>query len=199
MNLIHITASAPLFTNTFLILTQAGHGIVIDPAADPEVYLRRLKQEGAQLTHILLTHGHYDHVGAVVELEKQTSAVVYVEPVDTAKPPMFPLPHMGKAYPEDGILRIDELEFHIWHTPGHTPGSVCLYCDGVLFSGDTLFAGSCGRVDLPGGSAAEMRRSLSMLAKLPLPGETKVMPGHEYFSTLGEERRQNPYLLGEWY
>ena len=170
MNLIHITASAPLFTNTFLILTQAGHGIVIDPAADPEVYLRRLKQEGAQLTHILLTHGHYDHVGAVVELEKQTGAAVYVEPVDTAKPPMFPLPCIGKAYPEDGILRIDELEFHIWHTPGHTPGSVCLYCDGVLFSGDTLFAGSCGRVDLPGGSAAEMRRSLSMLAKLPLPG-----------------------------
>lgn len=199
MNLIHITASAPLFTNTFLILTQAGHGIVIDPAADPEVYLRRLKQEGAQLTHILLTHGHYDHVGAVVELEKQTGAVVYVEPVDTVKPPMFPLPRIGKAYPEDGILRIDELEFRIWHTPGHTPGSVCLYCDGVLFSGDTLFAGSCGRVDLPGGSAAEMRRSLSMLAKLPLPGETKVMPGHEYFSTLGEERRQNPYLLGEWY
>ena len=199
MNLIHITASAPLFTNTFLILTQAGHGIVIDPAADPEVYLRRLKQEGAQLTHILLTHGHYDHVGAVVELEKQTGAVVYVEPVDTAKPPMFPLPRIGKAYPEDGILRIDELEFRIWHTPGHTPGSVCLYCDGVLFSGDTLFAGSCGRVDLPGGSAAEMRRSLSMLAKLPLPGETKVMPGHGYFSTLGEERRQNPYLLGEWY
>lgn len=199
MNLIHITASAPLFTNTFLILTQAGHGIVIDPAADPEVYLRRLKQEGAQLTHILLTHGHYDHVGAVLELEKQTGAVVYVEPVDTAKPPMFPLPRMGKAYPEDGILRIDELEFHIWHMPGHTPGSVCLYCDGVLFSGDTLFAGSCGRVDLPGGSAAEMRRSLSMLSKLPLPGETKVMPGHEYFSTLGEERRQNPYLLGEWY
>ena len=199
MNLIHITASVPLFTNTFLILTQAGHGIVIDPAADPEVYLRRLKQEGAQLTHILLTHGHYDHVGAVVELEKQTGAVVYVEPVDTAKPPMFPLPRIGKAYPEDSILRIDELEFHIWHTPGHTPGSVCLYCDGVLFSGDTLFAGSCGRVDLPGGSAVEMRRSLSMLAKLPLPGETKVMPGHEYFSTLGEERRQNPYLLGEWY
>lgn len=199
MNLIHITASAPLFTNTFLILTQAGHGIVIDPAADPEVYLRCLKQEGAQLTHILLTHGHYDHVGAVVELEKQTGAAVYVEPVDTAKPPMFPLPRIGKAYPEDSILRIDELEFHIWHTPGHTPGSVCLYCDGVLFSGDTLFAGSCGRVDLPGGSAAEMRRSLSMLAKLPLPGETKVMPGHEYFSTLGEERRQNPYLLGEWY
>ncbi len=199
MNLIHITASAPLFTNTFLILTKAGHAVAIDPAADPAVYLRRIGQENVQLTHILLTHGHYDHVGAVVELQKKTGAAVYVQPEDTNNPPMFPLPAIGTAYPEDGILRIDELEFHIWRTPGHTPGSVCLYCDGVLFSGDTLFAGSCGRVDLPGGSAADMRNSLSMLAKLPLPGETKVLPGHEYFSTFGEELRHNPYLLGEWY
>ncbi|MBE5036352.1 MBL fold metallo-hydrolase [Subdoligranulum sp. DSM 109015] len=199
MNLIHITASAPLFTNTFLILTRADHGIVIDPAADASVYLRRIEQENARLTHILLTHGHYDHVGAVVELQQKTGAAVYVQPEDTNKAPMFPLPSIGQAYPEDGILKIDELEFHIWRTPGHTPGSVCLYCDGVLFSGDTLFAGSCGRVDLPGGSAADMRNSLSLLAKLPLPGDTKVLPGHEYFSTLGEERRHNPYLLGEWY
>lgn len=199
MNLIHITASAPLFTNTFLILTKAGHAVAIDPAADPAVYLRRIEQEKVQLTHILLTHGHYDHVGAVAELQKKTGAAVYVQPEDTNNPPMFPLPSIGTAYPEDGILQIDELEFHIWRTPGHTLGSVCLYCDGVLFSGDTLFAGSCGRVDLPGGSAADMRNSLSMLAKLPLAGDTKVLPGHEYFSTFGEELRHNPYLLGEWY
>lgn len=199
MNLIHITAPAPLFTNTFLILTQAGHAVAIDPAADPEVYLGRLERENVRLTHILLTHGHYDHVGAVETLQQKTGAEVYVQPEDTGRPPMFPLPHLGKTYPDDGILKIDELEFRVWHTPGHTPGSVCLYCDGVLFSGDTLFAGSCGRVDLPGGSAGDMRRSLAMLAQLPLPGDTKVMPGHEYFSTLGEERRHNPYLLGEWY
>ena len=83
MNLIHITASAPLFTNTFLILTRADHGIVIDPAADASVYLRRIEQENARLTHILLTHGHYDHVGAVVELQQKTGAAVYVQPEDT--------------------------------------------------------------------------------------------------------------------
>ena len=199
MNLIHITASAPLFTNTFLILTKAGHAVAIDPAADPAVYLCRIEQENVQLTHILLTHGHYDHVGAVVELQKKTGAAVYVQPEDTNNPPMFPLPSIGTAYPEDGILRIDELEFRIWRTPGHKQSSDSLYCDGMLFSGDTLFAGSCGRVDLPGGSAADMRNSLSMLSKLPLPGGTKVLPGHEYFSTFGEELRHNPYLLGEWY
>ena len=84
------------------------------------------------------------------------------------------------------------MKIQVIQTPGHTIGGCCYYIadEQTLFSGDTLFAGSCGRVDLPGGSAAEMRRSLSMLAKLPLPGETKVMPGHEYFSTLGEERRR---------
>ena len=80
----------------------------------------------------------------------------------------------------------------LWHTPGHTKGGVCLYTDGCLFCGDTLFAGSCGRMDLPGGSVAEMQKSLAFIAALPLPDETKVLPGHERFSTLGAERRQNP-------
>ena len=82
-------------------------------------------------------------------------------------------------------------------TPGHTPGGVVIACGDRLFSGDTLFAGSCGRVDLPGGSPAEMQRSLALVADLPLPDETTVYPGHESFTTLGQERRSNPYLMGE--
>ena len=112
---------------------------------------------------------------------------------------MFPLASSDQGYPVSGEFTIDDLTFRCWHTPGHTPGSWCLWCDGVLFSGDTLFAGSCGRVDLHGGSARQMQASLSLLANLPLPDETTVCPGHEDFSTLGQERRTNPYLLGDWY
>ena len=163
MNIQHIHGVPPLYTNTFLIITNAKHGILIDAAAEPGVYLKALDEAGATLTHILLTHGHYDHVGAVAE------------------------------------LTIDELTFKIYHTPGHTGGGVCLSCYGLLFSGDTLFAGSCGRTDFPGGSMQEMAKSLSLLAELPLPDATKVLPGHEGFSTLGQERSTNPYMNAAWY
>ena len=97
------------------------------------------------------------------------------------------------------MLAIDELTFKIYHTPGHTPGSVCLGCGNLLFSGDTLFAGSCGRTDLPGGNVRAMQQSLALLAGLPLPDDTQVLPGHESFTTLGRERRSNPYLNGAWF
>ena len=122
-----------------------------------------------------------------------------MDPADAQGSQMFPLASSDQGYPVSGEFTIDDLTFRCWHTPGHTPGSWCLWCDGVLFSGDTLFAGSCGRVDLPGGSARQMQASLSLLANLPLPDETTVCPGHEDFSTLGRERRTNPYLLGDWY
>ena len=94
---------------------------------------------------------------------------------------------------------MDELNFKIWHTPGHTPGGVVIACGNQLFCGDTLFAGSCGRTDMEGGSSAQMQRSLSLIADLPLPDETQVYPGHENFTTLGRERRSNPCMLGDWF
>lgn len=198
MQLLAIPGAAPLYTNTFLLLTEAGHGIAIDPAGEPQEYLDALARNGAALTHILLTHGHYDHVGAVRELKRKTGATLFLDPADRRGDAMFPLSSADEGYPADGRLTVDELELQLWHTPGHTPGSWCIYCQGALFSGDTLFAGSCGRVDLPGGSAQQMRRSLSLLANLPLPDETRVYPGHESTTTLGRERKTNPYLLGEW-
>lgn len=199
MELLHINAAPPLYTNTFQIFTQAGHAIAVDPSAPSSAYTKALEEHGAQLTHIFLTHGHYDHVDAVRTLQKATGAKVYLDPADRVGNQLFPLSTADETYPENGEVTVDELTFRCWHTPGHTKGSWCLWCEGHLFSGDTLFAGSCGRVDLPGGSAQEMRRSLSMLANLPLPDETRVYPGHESFTTLGRERRSNPYLLGEWY
>ena len=201
MKIQHIPGLPPLYTNTFLIVTDAGHGILVDAAASPRTYLDALQRENAVLTHILLTHGHYDHVGAVAALREQTGCKVYMDPADAAGSQMLPLSRglVDENWPEGDELTIDELTFRVYHTPGHTPGSVCLQCGGLLFSGDTLFAGSCGRTDLPGGSMAQMQKSLSMLAALPLADETQVLPGHEAFSTLGRERRGNPCLNGAWF
>lgn len=201
MKIQHIHGLAPLYTNTFLIITDAKHGILVDAAASPQTYLDVLQKEGAQLTHILLTHGHYDHVGAVAALRKATGCKVYLDPVDAAGSQMLPLTRdlVDENWPTGDTLQIDELTFKIYHTPGHTPGSVCLVCGQLMFSGDTLFAGSCGRTDLPGGSMQQMQRSLSLLAALPLSEDTKVLPGHEAFSTMGQERRSNPYLNGMWF
>ena len=201
MKIQHIHGLAPLYTNTFLIVTDAGHGILVDAAAAPQTYLDALKAQGAQLTHILLTHGHYDHVGAVADLRKAPGCKVYMDPVDAVGSQMQPLTKdlVDEPWPANGELKIDELTFKIYHTPGHTPGSVCLVCGNCMFSGDTLFAGSCGRTDLPGGSMVQMQQSLSLLAALPLPDDVNVLPGHEAFSTLGRERRSNPYLNGAWF
>ena len=98
---------------------------------------------------------------------------------------------------EGDKVTVGDMEFDVMETPGHTVGSICFIGKDIIFSGDTLFAGSCGRVDLPGGSAADMQRSLALVADLPLPDETTVYPGHESFTTLGQERRSNPYLMGE--
>ena len=197
----HIPAAPPLYTNTFLLISDAGHAVVIDPAAEVHSYDEILKQHNATLTTILCTHGHYDHVGAVAALKKATGCKVYMDPADAAGSQLLPLTPdaITDTWPAGDELTIDELTFKIYHTPGHTPGGVCLWCDGVLFSGDTLFAGSCGRTDFPGGSMRQMQQSLSLLAALPLPDETKVLPGHEDFTTLGQERRSNPYMNEAWF
>ena len=201
MNIQHIHGVPPLYTNTFLIVTNAKHGILIDAAAESGVYLKALDEAGATLTHILLTHGHYDHVGAVAALKKATGCKVYMGKADAQGSQLLPLTPdvVTDEWPADGKLQIDELPLTVYHTPGHTPGGVCIVCYGLLFSGDTLFAGSCGRTDFPGGSMQEMGKSLSLLAELPLPDATKVLPGHGEFSTLGQERRSNPYMNGAWY
>ena len=201
MQAFHIPGAAPLYTNTFLLISDAGHAVVIDPAADAQTYDKILKENNAQLTTILCTHGHYDHVGAVAALKQATGCTVYMDPVDAAGTQLLPLKpgQVDKNWPVNNELNIDGLTFKIYHTPGHTQGSVVLNCGNLLFSGDTLFAGSCGRTDMPGGSMRQMQESLSLLANLPLGDDTQVLPGHESFSTLGQERSTNPYMNGAWY
>lgn len=174
---------------------------IVDPGGQGEALADWLEGQGLKPRMVLLTHGHYDHVGAVAALKKATGCKVYMDPVDAQGSQLLPLTPdvLTDNWPANDELTIDELTFKIYHTPGHTRGGVCLSCYGLLFSGDTLFAGSCGRTDFPGGSMQEMAKSLSLLAELPLPDATKVLPGHEGFSTLGQERSTNPYMNGAWY
>ena len=194
MNIQHIHGVPPLYTNTFLIITNAKHGILIDAAAEPGVYLKALDEAGATLTHILLTHGHYDHVGSAGVLSREWKARIYCEPADCRGSQLFPLKSADSGYQEGEKLTVDELTFTVWHTPGHTEGGVVLLCGDYLFVGDTVFQGSIGRTDLEGGSMQEMDASLRKLAGLPIPKETQLLPGHGDFSTLGEELANNFYI-----
>ena len=134
------------------------------------------------------------HIPGAAPLYTNTFAKLYCEAADLAGDRMYPLSAADCGYAEDGTVTVDELVFTAWHTPGHTPGSVVLLCGEYLFCGDTLFAGSIGRTDLEGGSSAQMAESLRKLAKLPIPRETQVLPGHGEFSTFGDELDNNYYI-----
>lgn len=194
MQAFHIPAAAPLYTNTFLLISDAGHAVIIDPAAEQQTYNEILEKQGATLTTILCTHGHYDHVGSAEALRQQWGAKLYCEPEDLAGDRLYPLSSADNAYPEGQAVTVDELNFTVWHTPGHTQGSVVLLCGEYLFCGDTLFAGSIGRTDLEGGSGMQMDASLRKLAALPIPAKTQVLPGHGEFSEFGWELENNFYI-----
>ena len=120
MQAFHIPAAAPLYTNTFLLISDAGHAVVIDPAADVQTYDKILKENHARLTTILCTHGHYDHVGSAEALRTEWNAKLYCEAADLAGDRMYPLSAADCGYAEGGTVTVDELVFTAWHTPGHT-------------------------------------------------------------------------------
>jgi glyoxylase-like metal-dependent hydrolase (beta-lactamase superfamily II) len=168
--------------------------ILIDPGYEPEYILEQVRRQGKTVEAILLTHGHFDHVGGVKEIAAQTDCSVFICKEDLSLNPMLPDGAISytDTYAEGDTLSLAGLQLQVLQTPGHTPGSVCLLCEDVLFAGDTLFAGTCGRTDLPGGSMTQMRRSLGRLAALE--GNYQVLPGHGGASLLDIERRSNPYM-----
>ena len=167
---------------------------ILDPGYDADFILDKLDSLGLTLEAILLTHGHFDHVGAVKELAAETGCDVYIHPEDLTMPPMMtagPL-YYTKTYAEGTQLKLAGLDLGVLHTPGHTPGSVCLVCENSIFAGDTLFRGSCGRTDLPGGDWATIVNSLHRLAALE--GNFWVYSGHGPTTTLRDEKKYNPYM-----
>ena len=164
--------------------------VVIDPGYSPDKIATFLREKGLKLEAILLTHGHFDHVGGVKELAEDCK--VYLHELEHTMPQALTA---GKLYATDyygDSFSVAGMDFTVLHTPGHTPGSVCLMVEDAMFSGDTLFAGSCGRTDLPGGDWATIQNSLQRLAQLP--GDYRVFPGHAEQTSLAHERQYNPYL-----
>ena len=167
---------------------------VIDPGYTPETLLQILEHLGLELEAILLTHGHFDHVGAVKDLFEQTQCKVYLHTDDLLLPENFtagPLFYTHE-YNEGDVLEMAGLTIKVMHTPGHTEGSVCLFVDDCIFSGDTLFCHSCGRTDLPGGNPEALMASLARLKNLE--GDYRVFPGHNRATTLAVEREYNPFM-----
>lgn len=182
---------------------------LIDPAFDTDQILAAVQRRQYRITHIINTHGHPDHTAGNRALKAATGAQLLIHELDadrlgTVIHRTFSRILGGKGSPppdirlhDADVVRIGETQLKVLHTPGHTPGSICIYADGHVFTGDTLFVGAVGRVDLPGGSRLQMRMSFREKIST-LPANTVVWPGHDYgpapTSTIGHEQHSNPFI-----
>lgn len=190
----------PIGTNCYILSDpEAGKCAVIDPGEEASRVAAAVKGSGCAPCAILLTHGHYDHTGAVAALRQQWPDVpVYLSRLDQAGDnpylrELFPPIAGAVDYGEGDTIAVGTLTVEVLSTPGHSEGGRTLRCGDVLFCGDTLFAGSCGRTDFVGGSMTTLMDSLARLGRLT--GNYRVLPGHMEPSDLDTERRTNPYLI----
>lgn len=187
-----------LGTNCYVVTNEETlHSVVIDPGADASFIMDYLESNKLHCDAIMLTHGHFDHTGAVDDVAAETGATVYMNKLDDAKfsPPeyhlAYTLPKGGAYYGDGDVIEAAGMRFFIMATPGHTPGGVTIRCGEALFTGDTLFRGSCGRVDFPGASLEQELQSLRKICALK--GDYEVYPGHMDSTTLEQERCFNYY------
>ncbi|AHG91126.1 beta-lactamase domain protein [Gemmatirosa kalamazoonensis] len=193
--------------NCYLVVDPATDAaIVVDPGAEGGRIVRMVRDSGARLEAIWLTHAHLDHIGAIADVKREWDVPVYLHPDDLPvfdyaprAAQMYWLPWTEQPRPErelaDGMeLTLGTLRFTVMHTPGHAPGHVVFHGHGVVLGGDLLFAGSIGRTDLPLSDPRAMSRSLARIATLP--EDAVVYPGHGPATTIGDEVATNPFLNG---
>lgn len=196
--------------NCYLVADPAsGEAVIIDPGEDAAMFLAELDRRGWTLQAVWLTHAHVDHVAGVAAVKEATGVPIYLHPGDrplydqvVAQGAWLGLPATNPPPPDHDLhdgdrLSVGRFEFTVTHTPGHSPGSVSLHRDGVIFGGDVLFRESVGRVDLPGGDAATLLASIRDHF-LTLPDDTVVYSGHGPLTTVGHERARNPFLTGSY-
>jgi hydroxyacylglutathione hydrolase len=194
-----------LETNCYIVFDETSReALVIDPGDEPDNIGAHIDARQLRPTHIIFTHAHYDHICAVTELKERYQAKLVMHKAETQTYDRTKKLCMSWGYDADDFpppdltvsegdeVRVGKACFRVIHTPGHTPGGICLYGEHVLFAGDTLFCGSVGRTDLPGGSMAHLLESLKKLTDLdPL---TRVLCGHDQDTTIGLEMRSNPFM-----
>jgi len=198
----------PFEENCYLVVDEATRrGVLVDPGDDASRIVRMVRGSGAELDAIWLTHAHVDHIGAVAAVKREWDVPIYLHPADAplyaagaTQASFYGLDFEQPDPPERALadgdrLRVGELEFEVLHVPGHSPGLVVFHGNGVVLSGDLLFAGSIGRTDLPLSSPADMEASLSRLMR-HLSDETVVHPGHGPTTSIGRERVSNPFVNG---
>ena len=199
--------TGPLMANCYLVIDEESKkGFIVDPGGFDQVLRKTIDDETIELVYIILTHGHSDHIEGVPEYKRLFPDAKVVCAEDER--PMLADPHlnftgfMGRGglslepdvtVKEGDLITVGNMSFKVLMTPGHTPGGMCLYGEGVLFSGDTLFRASIGRTDFPGGSYGQIIDSIQRKLFV-LPDETRVFPGHEGETTIGYEKKYNPFL-----
>ena len=194
-----------LQVNCFIVYDEDSHdAIVVDPGDEAEKIIRLIEDRKLKVSRIVCTHGHFDHVGAVTRLKEKTGAAVMLHKGDLdiymradkqgalwgfhiEQPPA---PDMFMV--EGDEVAVGRFRLKVLHTPGHSPGGICLYGEGVILTGDTIFAGSVGRTDFPGGSLTELKRSFARI--IALPPETRIFSGHGPLTTVKNEKEDNFFV-----
>lgn len=199
--------TGPLEVNCYIVGSEnTGKAAVIDPGGNVDSILEILRQHDLTLTMVINTHGHFDHIGANRSLIEKTACELLIHHDDAPllqraaeHAALFGLSTSRSPEPtgllKDGdIIMVGDLALKVIHTPGHSPGGICLHVDDCLFVGDTLFCGSIGRTDLPGGNHQQLINNIKEKL-LCLADETKVYPGHGPATSIGQEKRDNPFLI----